>query len=165
MIVYVKLRTYTLHVSSSSSLSSSIVVTLFSLLFFLLFWCGSLVYYQFIHITSIWCSHSSIIMSTNAFILPLMGPTIELDAVTLAIIGATLLVALSSTIFLFGKEQVAMDANADFKPFKLLRKENISHDTRRFTFALQTPTTRLGLPIGQHITLKFTDQSGKNHQR
>jgi len=65
-------------------------------------------------------------MSTNAFILPLMGPTIELDAVTLAIIGATLLVALSSTIFLFGKEQVAMDANADFKPFKLLKGKHQS---------------------------------------
>ncbi len=32
-----------------------------------------------------------------------------------------------------------------------------SHDTRKFTFALQTPTTVLGLPIGQHIAFTYTD--------
>jgi cytochrome-b5 reductase len=45
------------------------------------------------------------------------------------------------------------------------QKEIISHDTRRFTFDLQTPQTRLGLPIGQHISLRFTDSNGKSHQR
>lgn len=79
----------------------------------------------------------------------------------------TALVAIASTILLFKKEKsaIAMDPTADFKPFKLINKENVSHDTRRFTFALQTPTTKLGLPIGQHISLRFTDQDGKNHQR
>lgn len=41
----------------------------------------------------------------------------------------------------------------------------VSHDTRQFTFDLQTPKTLLGLPIGQHISLRFTDAEGKSHQR
>jgi len=59
---------------------------------------------------------------------------------------------------------MAMDP-AEFQPFKLIKKESLSHDTRRFTFALQTPTTKLGLPIGQHISLKFKDKDGKGVQR
>ena len=53
----------------------------------------------------------------------------------------------------------------DFRKFKLIEKENVSHNTRRFTFELQTEDTRLGLPIGTHATLRFTDGNGKNHQR
>lgn len=36
---------------------------------------------------------------------------------------------------------------------KLVEKEVISHDTRRFRFALPSPQHVLGLPIGQHIFL------------
>ncbi|KAG8188986.1 hypothetical protein JTE90_010074 [Oedothorax gibbosus] len=36
---------------------------------------------------------------------------------------------------------------------KLIEKENISHDTRRFRFGLPSPNHVLGLPIGQHIFL------------
>lgn len=39
-------------------------------------------------------------------------------------------------------------------PFTLIEKENISHDTRRFRFALQTSLTQLGLPVGNHMYLK-----------
>jgi len=56
-------------------------------------------------------------------------------------------------------------SSVDFRLFKLIEKENISHNTRKFTFALQKDDTRLGLPIGQHATLRFTDKNGKNHQR
>lgn len=35
----------------------------------------------------------------------------------------------------------------------LIRKDIISHDTRRFRFGLPTPKHVLGLPIGQHIHL------------
>ena len=83
-------------------------------------------------------------------------------------IGTTIFVTIASTMFLLkqlSKEKPAMDPTADFKPFKLIKKESVSHDTRRFTFGLQTPTTKLGLPIGQHISLRFTDKDGKNHQR
>lgn len=65
------------------------------------------------------------------------------------------------------KKQVvkpAMDPE-EFKRFRLSKKVVVSHDTRQFTFDLQTPQTLLGLPIGQHISLRFTDSEGKSHQR
>ncbi|RUS31622.1 hypothetical protein BC938DRAFT_477430 [Jimgerdemannia flammicorona] len=34
---------------------------------------------------------------------------------------------------------------------KLIRKKNVSHDTRRFTFNLPRDDTKLGLPVGKHI--------------
>lgn len=36
-------------------------------------------------------------------------------------------------------------------PFKLKEKVMLSHNTRLFRFALQSPEHRLGLPIGQHM--------------
>ena len=38
-------------------------------------------------------------------------------------------------------------------PFKLIEKEVVSHDTRRFRFALQSPQHVLGLPVGKHMYL------------
>uniref|UniRef100_A0A673K607 NADH-cytochrome b5 reductase n=1 Tax=Sinocyclocheilus rhinocerous TaxID=307959 RepID=A0A673K607_9TELE len=38
-------------------------------------------------------------------------------------------------------------------PLRLVDKEIISHDTRKFRFALKSPDHVLGLPIGQHIYL------------
>ncbi|XP_064161643.1 NADH-cytochrome b5 reductase 3 [Anguilla rostrata] len=38
-------------------------------------------------------------------------------------------------------------------PLKLIDKEVISHDTRRFRFALPSPDHILGLPIGKHVYL------------
>ncbi|KAG6586788.1 NADH-cytochrome b5 reductase [Phytophthora cinnamomi] len=43
----------------------------------------------------------------------------------------------------------------------LVEKEALSHDTRRFRFALPSPQHVLGLPVGQHISLRYTDESGK----
>uniref|UniRef100_A0AAA9S1W3 cytochrome-b5 reductase n=1 Tax=Bos taurus TaxID=9913 RepID=A0AAA9S1W3_BOVIN len=44
--------------------------------------------------------------------------------------------------------------NPDIKyPLRLIDKEVISHDTRRFRFALPSPEHILGLPVGQHIYL------------
>lgn len=37
--------------------------------------------------------------------------------------------------------------------FEMIEKEAISHDTRRFRFALQTPNHVLGLPVGKHMYL------------
>lgn len=78
-------------------------------------------------------------------------------------IAVTVLVIVVGTKILLGSK-TAMDPK-DFKPFSLIKKEVLSHDTRRFTFALQSPTTKLGLPIGQHISLRFRDSDGKNVQR
>jgi len=80
------------------------------------------------------------------------------------LIGSVILATLVACFFLLKKEKSAMDPK-EFQPFKLIKKESLSHDTRRFTFALQTPTKKLGLPIGQHISLKFVDKDGKGVQR
>jgi cytochrome-b5 reductase len=53
----------------------------------------------------------------------------------------------------------------EFQPFTLSKKELLSHDKRRFTFSFPNPNSKLGLPVGQHMTLMFTDEDGKNHQR
>ena len=36
-------------------------------------------------------------------------------------------------------------------PFKLTHRKDLSHNSRLFRFALQTPETKLGLPVGQHM--------------
>ncbi|CAI5728404.1 unnamed protein product [Hyaloperonospora brassicae] len=43
----------------------------------------------------------------------------------------------------------------------LIEKEILSHDSRRFRFALPSPQHVLGLPVGQHISLRYTDEGGK----
>lgn len=54
----------------------------------------------------------------------------------------------------------------DFVPFPLVKKEVLSHDTRRFTFGLPKDHI-LGLSTGQHLTLKYFDSEdgGKAVQR
>lgn len=38
-------------------------------------------------------------------------------------------------------------------PFKLVEKHELSHNVRRFRFALQSPQHRFGLPVGKHVFL------------
>lgn len=38
-----------------------------------------------------------------------------------------------------------------FKDFELVKRTQLSHNVAKFRFALSTPTSVLGLPIGQHI--------------
>jgi len=42
----------------------------------------------------------------------------------------------------------------EFQKYRLIQKEVLTHNTRRFRFALATPTTKLGLPIGAHIGVR-----------
>eukprot|EP01062_Namystynia_karyoxenos_P033319 TRINITY_DN2451_c1_g1_i1.p2 TRINITY_DN2451_c1_g1~~TRINITY_DN2451_c1_g1_i1.p2 ORF type:complete len:439 (+),score=167.94 TRINITY_DN2451_c1_g1_i1:73-1389(+) len=44
---------------------------------------------------------------------------------------------------------------------KLVEKVALSHNVRRFRFALPSPKHRLGLPIGKHLTLSYDDEDGK----
>lgn len=50
----------------------------------------------------------------------------------------------------------------EFKPAILREKTIVNHNTRRFRFSLDYKKQRLGLPIGQHITFRFTDSNGKD---
>ncbi|XP_037407078.1 NADH--cytochrome b5 reductase 1-like [Triticum dicoccoides] len=49
----------------------------------------------------------------------------------------------------------------NFKKFKLVEKTQISHNVAKFRFALPTPTSVLGLPIGQHISCRGQDATGE----
>lgn len=46
------------------------------------------------------------------------------------------------------KGPAALNPNTKI-PFKLVAREEISHDTRKFTFELQSPQHVLGLPVGK----------------
>mmetsp|Transcript_2460 Transcript_2460/g.3357 ORF Transcript_2460/g.3357 Transcript_2460/m.3357 type:complete len:318 (+) Transcript_2460:191-1144(+) len=93
-----------------------------------------------------------------------MALEISNDIILGTIVVATIIAVIFAIQQQNAKSKSAMDPQ-EFQPFQLIQKESISHDTRRFTFALQTPTTKLGLPIGQHISLKFTSPDGKGVQR
>ena len=86
------------------------------------------------------------------------------------ILIAVVVVLLTTLLFFGGKKSKPALDPVEFTPLPLIEKESLSHDTRRFTFALPNgPDGKLGLPVGQHITLKFTetlpDGTKKNHQR
>ncbi|CAI0384897.1 unnamed protein product [Linum tenue] len=59
-------------------------------------------------------------------------------------------------IFLFSskKPRGVLDPE-NFRDFKLVKRTQLSHNVAKFTFALPTPTSVLGLPIGQHISCRF----------
>ncbi|XP_058205441.1 NADH--cytochrome b5 reductase 1 [Rhododendron vialii] len=50
----------------------------------------------------------------------------------------------------------------NFKQFKLVKKTPISHNVAKFRFELPTPTSVLGLPIGQHISCRGKDSQGED---
>ncbi|XP_059480846.1 NADH-cytochrome b5 reductase 2 [Neocloeon triangulifer] len=50
------------------------------------------------------------------------------------------------------QKKTLLDPNTKY-PLKLIEKEDISHDTKRFRLALPSDEHILGLPIGQHIYL------------
>lgn len=63
--------------------------------------------------------------------------------------------------FKYSRSPCALDPKK-YIALTLIKIEKVTHDTRRFTFALPTSKHILGLPIGQHITLKFTNAEGKD---
>ncbi|KAK3405285.1 hypothetical protein EUGRSUZ_K01543 [Eucalyptus grandis] len=49
----------------------------------------------------------------------------------------------------------------NFKQFKLVKRTQLSHNVAKFTFELPTPSSVLGLPIGQHISCRGKDSQGE----
>lgn len=73
-------------------------------------------------------------------------------------VGVVAVTAVLAKIFLFGKKKkksppVTLQGPDAKVPLKLIDREEVSHDTRRFRFALPSPEHVLGLPVGQHIYL------------
>ena len=69
-------------------------------------------------------------------------------------VGVVALTAVLAKILLDrkAKKVTLEDPNTKY-PLKLVKKEIVSHDTRRFVFALPSANHILGLPVGQHIYL------------
>nr|KYP51631.1 NADH-cytochrome b5 reductase 1 [Cajanus cajan] len=53
-----------------------------------------------------------------------------------------------------------LDPN-NFKEFKLIKKTPLSHNVARFRFALPTPSSVLGLPVGKNILARGKDSQGE----
>eukprot|EP00054_Salpingoeca_dolichothecata_P038159 m.13065 g.13065 ORF g.13065 m.13065 type:complete len:312 (+) comp8273_c0_seq1:136-1071(+) len=93
--------------------------------------------------------------TTNLAIAAAAGAVAFFFASPLIAVGAFGVTA--AVLFSLGKSgkkraPVALDPTKKI-PFPLIKKENISHDTRRFTFELQSPEHILGLPVGKHMYL------------
>ncbi|WZZ90955.1 hypothetical protein YC2023_119534 [Brassica napus] len=50
----------------------------------------------------------------------------------------------------------------NFKEFKLVKKQQLSHNVAKFVFELPTSSSVLGLPIGQHISCRGKDAQGED---
>ncbi|EER06474.1 NADH-cytochrome b5 reductase, putative [Perkinsus marinus ATCC 50983] len=74
--------------------------------------------------------------------------TVLVGVITVAVIGASALIARQWWV----NSHIALKKNRSFKA-KLIDKTNVSHDVRRFTFALPHENDILGLPIGHHVKL------------
>ncbi|XP_034705011.1 NADH--cytochrome b5 reductase 1-like [Vitis riparia] len=100
---------------------------------------------------------TSTLLPTFRVTWPLKTPGIELSrfAVGLAAVG------LAAVYFFYGrrKPKGCLDPER-FQDFKLVRKTRISHNVGRFRFALPTPTSVFGLPVGQHIICRGKDDQG-----
>jgi hypothetical protein len=87
------------------------------------------------------------------------------QSATPAVIAIVLI--LLATFYFFSRksaQKVALDPE-EWIEFPLAEVEVISHDVKKFRFSLQSPDRILGLPIGQHISLKYVDENGKEVQR
>lgn len=95
------------------------------------------------------------LLTTNIFLL---GQEVSIVAIMVAVV-----VILGMALFTAGSspEPTALDPE-QWIPFKLKEVESLSHDVKKFRFALQSDKHRLGLPIGQHISLKYVDHDGKD---
>lgn len=87
---------------------------------------------------------------------------VEIGAIPL--IATCAVVVIAVVVGMGSRKKIAMDPE-NWQPFVLKEIEDISHDVKRFRFALQSENHVLGLPIGQHISLKFIDTDGKEVQR
>ncbi|NXD63980.1 NB5R2 reductase, partial [Eolophus roseicapillus] len=75
-------------------------------------------------------------------------------AVAVAVVAASalLLLLLRRTRRRDGGLVTLQDPLAKY-PLRLVEKEEISHDTKKFRFGLPSPDHKLGLPVGQHVYL------------
>ncbi|KAJ8002786.1 hypothetical protein DPEC_G00162570 [Dallia pectoralis] len=83
--------------------------------------------------------------------------SLSMESLTVpVVVGASVVVLSGLYLLLRGGEKkppkTLLDSTVKYS-LPLTDKEDISHDTRRFRFALPTPAHVLGLPVGQHVYL------------
>ncbi|CAL0322848.1 unnamed protein product [Lupinus luteus] len=64
-------------------------------------------------------------------------------------------------LFSSKKPKASLDTE-NFRDFKLVKRDQLSHNVAKFKFELPTPTSVLGLPIGQHISCRGKDGQGED---
>nr|CAD1829049.1 unnamed protein product [Ananas comosus var. bracteatus] len=77
------------------------------------------------------------------------------------IVVAVFAIAAASTYLFFTKKSKGCLDPENFKNFKLVERKQLSHNVAKFRFALPTPASVLGLPIGQHISCRGRDNLGE----
>jgi cytochrome-b5 reductase len=92
-----------------------------------------------------------------------MNALIDFAIENAVVVASMVCIILGALVFLNKKPPTVLP-HADFKKYPLIRKEVLSHDTAKFTFGLPDGHV-LGLPTGQHISLRFKYSDGKMVQR
>ncbi|TYI10204.1 hypothetical protein ES332_A09G126900v1 [Gossypium tomentosum] len=83
----------------------------------------------------------------------------RVEIVSIAVGVATVGAATAYYLYVSKKPKVCLDPE-EFKEFKLVKRTQLSYNVAKFKFALPTPTSVLGLPIGQHMSCRGKDQNG-----
>lgn len=73
---------------------------------------------------------------------------------------AVVAIGVGAVILFSPRKQKGCIDPESFKDFKLVKRTQLSHNVAKFTFELPTPTSVLGLPIGQHISCRGKDSQG-----
>lgn len=81
------------------------------------------------------------------------------EAILAAIISVVVVIIFN--FILLSKKRQPVAITDDWQDFPLIDKEEISHDVRRFRFALPSKEHIMGIPIGQHVSLKFVGSEGE----
>ncbi|KAG4135770.1 hypothetical protein ERO13_D08G237500v2 [Gossypium hirsutum] len=86
----------------------------------------------------------------------------SMDIQILVGVAVAALAIVVGAVYLFAstKSKGCLDPE-NFEEFKLVKRQQLSHNVAKFTFELPTPTSALGLPIGQHISCRGKDSQGE----
>ncbi|KAJ0590958.1 putative cytochrome-b5 reductase [Helianthus annuus] len=76
-------------------------------------------------------------------------------------VAAVVVVATAAYFYSSKKSKVGSIDPENFRDFKLVKKTQLSHNVAKFRFSLPTPSSVLGLPIGQHISCRGKDSQGE----
>ncbi|XP_012485218.1 NADH--cytochrome b5 reductase 1 [Gossypium raimondii] len=83
----------------------------------------------------------------------------RVEIVSIAVAVAAVGAATAYYLYVSKKPKVCLDPE-EFKEFKLVKRTQLSYNVAKFKFALPTPASVLGLPIGQHMSCRGKDQNG-----